>query len=179
MTARVEVRPCRSPADVAAIEVSMPSGPSQFHRRRFEHAGGSVYLLAWLGGAAVGHVLVTRTSKYDEVCRTLGRFPEVNALGVADAHRRCGVATALMRAAAEEARRMGGGRLGLAVEPDNAPATRLYESLGFERDPVLEVVDVWAWLDDGGGEHEERSPCHYWTRDVSAVAAGQEWPDRA
>jgi GNAT superfamily N-acetyltransferase len=173
MTVRVEVRACRSPADVAAIEATLPSGPSQFHRRRFEHGGGSVYLLAWLGGAAVGHVLVTRTSKYADVCGTLGRFPEVNALGVADAHRRRGVATALMHAAAEEAMRMGGGRLGLAVEPDNAPAARLYESLGFERDPALEVVDVWAWLDDAGVEHEERSTCSYWTRDLSA-AAGRE-----
>ena len=74
----------------------------------------------------------------------LGRFPEVNGLGVAETYQRRGVGRALMAAAADEAEQMGGDRLGLAVEPDNEPAVRLYESLGFERHPTLELVDVWS-----------------------------------
>ena len=162
------VRPCDSLDDVAAIETMLPSGPSQFHRRRFERGQRSVYLLAWEGTTAVGHVLVTPESKYVEVSKALGRFPEVNGLGVADPYRRRGVATALMLAALEQSRRMGGGRLGLAVEPGNKPAVRLYESLGFEWHRSIDVVDVWAWLDDQGAEHVERDPCTYWTRTVVA-----------
>ncbi len=51
-------------------------------------AGGSVYLLAWAGAVAAGHVLVTPMSKYPEIREQLGRFPEVNGLHVADSYRR-------------------------------------------------------------------------------------------
>ena len=40
-----------------------------------------------------------------------------------------------------------------------APAIRLNESLGFERHPNLDVVDVWQWIDREGVEHGERVPC--------------------
>src|SRR5690242_14791290 len=83
---RVTVRPCRDAADVAAIEATCPTAPSEFHRRRFEHEG-SVFLLAWVDGLAVGHVLLLPESKYAEVRAALGRFPEVNGLGVAGSHR--------------------------------------------------------------------------------------------
>jgi ribosomal protein S18 acetylase RimI-like enzyme len=160
--ANLNVRACTSLGDVAAIEDTLPSGPSQFHRRRFELSDGSVYLLAWIDDVAVGHVLVTPESKYPEIRAQLGRLPEVNGLGVADAYRRKGVARALMAEAVKIASGQGCDRLGLAVEPDNEPAVRLYEALGFER-RNLEVVDVWAWLDEDGHEHEERDPCVYWT----------------
>ena len=162
----VVVRPCRSLADVAAVEDSMPTGPSAFHRERFERRGGSTYLLAWDGELAVGHVLVTTESKYPEVRAASGPFPEVNGLGVMEAQRRRGVGRALMQAALREAESMGGDRLGLAVEADNRPAIGLYEALGFARQPTVEVVDVWHWIDDDGVEHEERDPCTYWARSV-------------
>lgn len=162
------VRACGSAADVAAIEATVPSGASAFHQLRYERGDGSIYLLAWVDGAAVGHVLLTRESKYDEVRGVLGNFPEVNALGVAEAYRGRGIARALMAAAAANAEQMGGDHLGLAVEPDNEPAVRLYVSLGFERHPTLEPVDVWTWTDDEGVEHEERDPCTYWTRAVDS-----------
>ena len=161
---KVIVQTCGSLTDVAAIEATVPSGASGFHQRRYQRGGGSAYLLAWVNGGAVGHVLVTPESKYDEVRGALGRFPEVNALGVAEAYRRRGVARALMAAAADKAKQMGGDRLGLAVEADNEPAVRLYESLGFERHPTLEPVDVWSWTDDVGIDHEQRDLCSYWTR---------------
>jgi GNAT superfamily N-acetyltransferase len=125
-----------------------------------------VYLLAWIDNVAVGHALVTPESKYPEIRARLRRFPEVNGLGVADSHRRRGVAQALMAEAAKRAARMGCDRLGLAVEPDNEPAVRLYQALGFEPSD-LEVVDVWVWLDEEGREHEERDPCVYWTQAIS------------
>ncbi|WP_374969263.1 GNAT family N-acetyltransferase [Terrabacter sp. BE26] len=58
-----------------------------------------------------------------------------------------------------------GNRLGLAVEADNTPAVRLYESLGFERHPTIAPVDVWTWTDENGVTHEQCDPCTYWTRE--------------
>lgn len=160
----IMVTPCTSSADVDAIEATAPTGRSAFHRKRFGRTDGSVYLLAWLDGLAVGHVLVTPESKYADVIRQVGRFPEVNALGVVASHRRRGVARALMSGACETASAMGGLRVGLAVEADNEPAVRLYESLRFKRLPELNPVDVWAWVGDDGVEHVERDRCAYWMR---------------
>jgi GNAT superfamily N-acetyltransferase len=161
------VRPCGSLADVAAIEREVPTGRADRHRTRYERGDGSVYLLAWLDGRAVGHVLVTPESKYVEIRRALGSFPEVNALGVAESWRGRGVGRALMTAAAEVAGELGAGRLGLACERENEPAVRLYRSMGFEPRPGLDVVDVWTWLDDEGGEHEERDLCAYWVLEAA------------
>lgn len=160
----IRVVPCESLADVAAIESSMPTGHSAYHARRWRRsAEGAVYLLAWCDGLAVGHVLVTRESKYELVRARLGTFPEVNALGVAPAYRRRGVARALMEAAAQIAVSMGSARLGLAVEPDNQPAVALYGALGLRRHPDIDPVDVWTWIDETGAEHEERDRCTYWS----------------
>lgn len=158
-----DVMPCRSYAEVAAIEATLPTGASAFHRKRFERTDGSVYLLAWHEGQAVGHVLVTPCSKYDEVTSKLGRFPEVNGLGVAEPHRRRGIATALMATARDIAKSMTGDRLGLAVEADNEPAVQLYKSLSFGQCLDINPVDIWAWIDDDGDEHIERDTCTYWT----------------
>jgi ribosomal protein S18 acetylase RimI-like enzyme len=56
----------------------------------------------------------------------------IHRLHVVIAHRRQGVATALMTAAEEEARHRGFRSLTVEVEDDNAPARALYEKLGFQ-----------------------------------------------
>jgi ribosomal protein S18 acetylase RimI-like enzyme len=58
----------------------------------------------------------------------------LNDLFVSAAARRCGVAAALLRAAAEQARALGAASLSLSTALDNAPAQALYESLGWQRD---------------------------------------------
>lgn len=167
------VRPCESLADVAAIEASVPTGHSAYHAQRFHrNAEGAVYLLAWRDDLAVGHVLITPVSKYELVRARLGTFPEVNALGVAAAYRRCGVARTLMEAAAGLAVSMGGTRLGLAVEPENQPALALYRALGFRRHPDVDPVDVWTWIDEAGVEHEERDRCSYWSQPCAGRGVG-------
>lgn len=87
-----------------------------------------------------------------------------SVLVVAEPHRRQGIGTALMTTALDTVKAMTGERLGLAVEADNDPAVQLYESLGFSRFPEVNPVDIWAWIDDDGGEHIERDACTYWTR---------------
>lgn len=48
------MRACATGTDVAAIEETLPTGASAFHRRRFERAAeGAIYLLAWVDSLAV------------------------------------------------------------------------------------------------------------------------------
>lgn len=58
----------------------------------------------------------------------------LNDLFVASASRRRGVAAALLKAAAEQARERGAASLSLSTALDNAPAQALYESLGWRRE---------------------------------------------
>lgn len=58
----------------------------------------------------------------------------LNDLYVVPEHRRAGVARALMLAAAEFARHAGAVRLELRTQHTNAPAQKLYESLGWKLD---------------------------------------------
>jgi ribosomal protein S18 acetylase RimI-like enzyme len=62
---------------------------------------------------------------------------EVKGLAVAAAHRRQGVAGALLHAAVEQARAAGAERLTLRVLGHNRGARRLYERAGFEVEGVL------------------------------------------
>jgi ribosomal protein S18 acetylase RimI-like enzyme len=58
----------------------------------------------------------------------------LNDLFVARSARRRGVAGALLRVAAEQARERGAASLSLSTALDNAPAQALYESLGWRRE---------------------------------------------
>jgi GNAT superfamily N-acetyltransferase len=58
----------------------------------------------------------------------------LNDLFVNASARRRGVAAALLRAAADQARALGAASLSLSTALDNAPAQALYESLGWQRD---------------------------------------------
>ena len=58
----------------------------------------------------------------------------LNDLFVNASARRRGVAAALLRAAAVQARALGAASLSLSTALDNAPAQALYESLGWQRD---------------------------------------------
>ncbi len=55
----------------------------------------------------------------------------VHDLAVLPAHRRRGVARALLAAVEEAARREGAAKVTLEVRPDNAPAQALYRACGF------------------------------------------------
>ncbi|CCK30619.1 ribosomal-protein-alanine acetyltransferase [Streptomyces davaonensis JCM 4913] len=75
---------------------------------------------------------------------------QIQGLAVSDAARGHGVGRALIRAAAEEARRRGARRLTLRVLGHNTPARKLYESEGFVVEGVLpeEFFLEGAYVDD-------------------------------
>src|SRR3954453_12282778 len=69
----------------------------------------------------------------------------IGGIGVVPAARRQGVAEGLMRAAHDEARARGVGRVWLGVMEQNEGAFRLYEKLGYE---VVREVEVWTLAED-------------------------------
>ena len=63
-------------------------------------------------------------------------LPQINALEIDEDYRRQGLATMLVTAAENEARRQGFSMIGLGVEISNEPAKRLYEKLGYSYQQV-------------------------------------------
>ena len=102
-----------------------PPGPhSVFFDER--HRPGD-YRLALLDGRLVGYIrLVTPTSLPSNQ-----HIRMIHGLAVDPSARRHGIGRILVRAAVDDARRVGARRVTLRVLGHNAPARALYESLGF------------------------------------------------
>ena len=84
------------------------------------YQGDGVYLVAWDGETPLGHVHLTA-----------GEPPELQDVQVAEAHRRRGVARALIEDAASRCRARGDDRLRVEVSVENDAARALYGALGF------------------------------------------------
>lgn len=109
-----------------------PAGTRSFITDRIAKAD-SVILIAACGGTDAGF-----TQLYPSFSSvSMAPIWILNDLFVASAHRRCGVARALMNAAQEFAENDGAKRLCLATGADNTQAQKLYESQGWQRDPFL------------------------------------------
>jgi GNAT superfamily N-acetyltransferase len=111
-------------------QASDPARARAFLAERFAHLESVILLACDERGAGLGFVqLYPLFSSVGTL-----RIYLLNDLYVAPAARRIGVASALLKAAAEHARALGAGRLWLQTALDNAPAQALYESLGWQRD---------------------------------------------
>jgi GNAT superfamily N-acetyltransferase len=84
------------------------------------HQGDGGYLVAWEGGAPLGHVHLAFTDP-----------PELQDLEVRPSHRRLGVATALVAAAEGEAHAQGLHEMRLEVSVSNLAAQSLYRKRGY------------------------------------------------
>ncbi|WP_217140545.1 GNAT family N-acetyltransferase [Streptomyces sp. AC627_RSS907] len=119
--------------------VSPPPGPDDPFFR--EDAGPADHLVAELDGAVVGYVRLG----FPTPLASNAHVRQIRGLAVADAARGHGVGRALVRAAVEEARRLGARRITLRVLGHNTPARGLYESEGF----VVEGVQPEEFHLDG------------------------------
>ena len=154
-----------TPDVLVALGAAMPS---QHHRARFgvQLAGAGVYLVALVADAPAGHALLRWRTTNDALLRLGIAEPYVEALAVAPAHRRRGVATALMRSAEQIARSDGHATIGLHVGVTNAPARALYRGLGYV-DAGLGTCEItWSYRDDRGVERTEGEICTYFTRQL-------------
>ncbi|WP_327716676.1 GNAT family N-acetyltransferase [Streptomyces sp. NBC_00490] len=101
-----------------------------FYGERF---GPRDHLVAELDGVLVGYIRLGFPTPL--ACNAHVR--QIQGLVVAEKARGAGVGRALLRAAQEEARRLGARRITLRVLGHNAPARGLYESEGFVVEGVL------------------------------------------
>jgi tRNA threonylcarbamoyl adenosine modification protein YeaZ/ribosomal-protein-alanine acetyltransferase len=121
------IEPLSSPADLdAVLAIEAESFMSPWTREMY---------LAELDNAGVSFCYLARdTSRrvlgFCSFWRLLDEL-HINNLAVAPAHRRRGVATALLRFVLKEGRRLGARRATLEVRRSNDPARRLYDRLGF------------------------------------------------
>lgn len=99
------------------------------------------YLRAWQDDQNVGRATLYAESKYHAVRQIYADLAEINALE-ADPQG-LGTGTALIEAAEAIAALQGRARIGLAVEPSNENARRLYERLGYASWGRGHVVDEW------------------------------------
>ena len=121
------IRPAR-PADVpavAALEAANLGGDAWSAALVAEGVEGRLptvsYLVAEAAGRVVGHA----------VASVVGDIAELQRIAVDAAHRRGGLATALLDAVVETARAGGADRLLLEVREDNAGALAFYAARGF------------------------------------------------
>ncbi|MGW2487637.1 N-acetyltransferase family protein [Streptomyces sp. NPDC001606] len=104
------------------------------------------HLVAELEGRVAGYIRLGRPTPLAVNAHVL----QIQGLAVAPEARGLGLARALLRAAAEEARRRGARRLTLRVLGHNTPARRLYASEGFAVEGVLpeEFLIDGTYVDD-------------------------------
>jgi GNAT superfamily N-acetyltransferase len=107
-------------SDVAYVDQVLP-----LSRLTPEMNEASTYLVAWDGGEPIGHAHIAWA-------RTHLGIPEVQDVFVVPERRRQGIASQLTRAAEDEARTRGWGRISLSVsQAGNEAARRLYTKLGY------------------------------------------------
>ncbi|WP_055417699.1 GNAT family N-acetyltransferase [Streptomyces pactum] len=119
--------------------VSPPPGPDDPFFR--ETSGPADHLVAELDGAVVGYVRLG----FPTPLASNAHVRQIRGLAVSDAARGNGVGRALVRAAVQEARRLGARRVTLRVLGHNTAARKLYESEGF----VVEGVQPQEFHLDG------------------------------
>ena len=121
-------------ADVQLVDEYLP-----LHRLREPLDEQATYLIAWEGEEPVGHAHIAWND-------TELSLPEIQDVFVRPEHRRRGIATALTRAAEEQARSRQQERITLSVSQDgNEPARHLYERLGYvaaDHAPVRVVGEI-------------------------------------
>jgi ribosomal protein S18 acetylase RimI-like enzyme len=111
-----------------------------------------VQAIAWDGPTPVGRGMVL-FPEHDEYSDSAARerCAEIRDVSVAEAFRRRGVATAVMRALEDETGAAAFGRIGLAVgiDDDAAPARALYERLAYRHAHGPFVISTTLHGDDG------------------------------
>lgn len=149
----VLVRPATAD-DLGAVEAlvrltapeSSPMPPDAYPERFLEKTAPEQLLVAETDHRVVGFCKVGPASQLSTNSHVL----TVAGLGVDPGHRGRGAGRALVTAAVARARATGARRLTLRVLSTNAPARRLYESLGFRVEGVLvaEFLLAGRYVDD-------------------------------
>ena len=149
---QAEVRPLHE-SEVALVERHFPSAIADKHRVRLarQRRGVSLYLIAWLEGLPVGHVLLKFDGAGTEpVASRLRGCPHLEDLLVRPEWRSRGIGSSLLEAAEQAAMARGCEHIGLSVAAENARARKLYGSRGYVDSGLGESGSSGSYLDAEG-----------------------------
>jgi GNAT superfamily N-acetyltransferase len=171
----VVVRPIHS-TEVEAVSAAMPglrNAPTNKHgeRLKLQEAGKARYLIAWLAGEPVGHVLLY-VRPVSEQGRRL-RCAELEDMFVQENARGRGLGRALLAASESAARQAGADALGFGVtlaNPHNAAARRLYERRGYRDSGLGEFVLGYTYWDEHGEPHRDEEPHRYFVKSLNMAS---------
>ncbi|MFN8635647.1 MAG: GNAT family N-acetyltransferase [Chloroflexota bacterium] len=175
----VEIRPLDAD-DVTPLQKALPPEHPEAHVRRLadQRAGRITYLVAWLDGRPVGHVVIRWGGTTNpELNWRLGphtAHPYVEALLVHPCYRSRSVGSQLLATAEFLARGRGYDRIGLAVAIENVRARALYERSGYVDAGVGELDNYWSYVDEAGHEVVGCETCHYLVKRLDDDAFGDD-----
>lgn len=132
--------------DLAALEHTFPSEFNRTHADDLadQELGKKSFLVAWMDGEPVGHVLVSwQGARQPEPAAAFPGCPEIFRLTVLEPYRRRGIATALVHACESEARQRGHVRIGLGTDPAVPEEQNLYIRLGYVDSGIGLFDDVY------------------------------------
>jgi ribosomal protein S18 acetylase RimI-like enzyme len=149
---RVTVRPLAE-SELGAVEQRFPGGPLAKHRSRLacQEVGDAVYLIAWLAGVPVGHVLLRLGEAQDElVVSRVGNCAHLEDLAVVPERRSRGIGSRLLTAAEEAARGHGFEQVGLSVAVSNAFARGFYSRRGYKDSGIGKYPTAGCYIASDG-----------------------------
>lgn len=148
-----DVRPL-APVDFEQFCADMPLRSRAQHWANLtrQQAGELLFLTAWEGKQAIGHVLLFWQPLNDPVA-TLAGCPWIIDLLVRPEHRSRGAGTAMLLACERAARSRMRFRLGLGVAVTNTRARALYERLGYRDAGLGAQLMSGSWQDADGQTH--------------------------
>ncbi len=156
----MDIRPATRAEVDRLIAAAEPA--AQHHLRErwgTQERGDGLFLLAHRDGEIVGHTMLLNHSKYAEI-RAAHDPVEINALHAYVPNQ--GIGTAIIRTTEMIAADWSRPTIGLAVEPDNPGARRLYERLGYQPCDGVQVLDTWTEQDaEGNVVRSHADPCDY------------------
>ena len=152
--------------ELATVErhIDQDFGNRAKHRQRLalEEEGRAVYLVAWLSGLPVGHVLVRWAGAEAEPMRSrLADCPDVEDLFVVPGLRSTGIGSQLLDRVERLARDRGHRSVGMSVDLANLRARALYERRGYGDAALGTFVLQGSWVDRDGAPRAFTETCTY------------------
>jgi ribosomal protein S18 acetylase RimI-like enzyme len=127
------------------------------HRKRLEQQerGEAAYLVAWLDGRPIGHLLL----EWNGGPGPSSPWPALSDISVHPDLQSRGIGSRLMEHAEQLAAQRGCRQVGLSVALDNPRARALYERRGYRDSGIGTHDSRWPYLDEHGQEYWHEETC--------------------
>jgi GNAT superfamily N-acetyltransferase len=146
------------------IALLPPGARPDDHRTRFylQEGGTVLYLIAWLGSTAVGHLLLTWEGETREPMGShLVRCPHLSDFNVLPEYRSHGIGTRMLEHIEQIVQERDYQQIGLGVGVNNLRARALYARHGYQDSGLGEYMASWSWIDEQGQEYLAIERCLY------------------